>query len=126
MRKSMLRKLSLIAVALTFAGCAGNADLGKQIATNQQMRDQAMNAIADNADLAVLMQQKLLANDSLRTRVVDTVLQDANASQYVLYRIATNQAAMDLVLRGAVADSSMREHVLTLMKGVEMAQTAKK
>lgn len=126
MRKSMLRKLSLIAVALTFAGCAGNADLGKQIATNQQMRDQAMNAIAGNADLAVLMQQKLLANDSLRTRVVDTVLQDANASQYVLYRIATNQAAMDLVLRGAVADSSMREHVLTLMKGVEMAQTAKK
>ena len=126
MRKSMLGKLSLIAVALTFAGCAGNADLGKQIATNQQMRDQAMNAIAGNADLAVLMQQKLLANDSLRTRVVDTVLQDANASQYVLYRIATNQAAMDLVLRGAVADSSMREHVLTLMKGVEMAQTAKK
>ena len=67
MRKSMHRKLSLIAVALTFAGCAGNADLGKQIATNQQMRDQAMNAIAGNADLAVLMQQKLLANDSLRT-----------------------------------------------------------
>jgi len=125
MRKSMLPKLSLIAVALTFAGCAGNADLGKQIATNQQMREQAMNAIAANADLAVVMQQKLLANDSLRTRLVDTVLQDANASQYVLFRIATNQAAMDLVLRGAVADSSMREHVLTLMKGVEMAQRAK-
>ena len=126
MRKSMLLKLSLIAAALTFAGCAGKADLGKQIATNQEIREQAMDAIAGNADLAVVMQQKLLANDSLRTRVVDTVLQDANAAQYVLYRIGTNQAAMDLVLRGAVADRSMREHVLTLMKGVEMAQTAKK
>ena len=126
MRKSMLLKLSLIAAALTFAGCARKADLGKQIATNQEIREQAMDAIAGNADLAVVMQQKLLANDSLRTRVVDTVLQDANAAQYVLYRIGTNQAAMDLVLRGAVADRSMREHVLTLMKGVEMAQTAKK
>lgn len=126
MRKSMLLKLSLIAAALTFAGCAGKADLGKQIATNQEIREQAMDAIAGNADLAVVMQQKLLANDSLRTRVVDTVLQDANAAQYVLYRIGTNQAAMDLVLRGAVADRSMREHVLTLMKGVEMAQAAKK
>ncbi len=125
MRKSMLSKLSLIAAALTFAGCAPNADLGKQIAMNQQTREQAMNAIASNADLAVVMQQKLLANDSLRTRVVDTVLQDADASQYVLFRIATNQAAMDLVLRGAMADSSMRQHVLTLMKGVEMGQSAR-
>ena len=126
MRNSLLPKLSLIAATLMLSGCAGNTDLGKQIATNQQVRDQAMSAIAGNADLAVVMQQKLLANDSLRTRLVDTVLQDANASQYVLYRIATNQAAMDLVLRGAVADSSMRQHVLTLMKGVEMAQNGKK
>ena len=125
MRNSLRPVLMLLTLALTLAGCAGNADLGKQIASNQQMRDQAMTAIAGNAELAVAMQQKLLANDSLRTRVVDTMLQDANASQYVLYRIATNQAAMDLVLRGAIADSSMRQHVLTLMKGVEMAQTGK-
>lgn len=126
MRKSMFPRLSLIAVTLTFAGCAGKADLGKQIATNPEIREQAMNAIAGNADLAVVMQQKLLANDSLRTRVVDTVLQNTNAAQYVLFRIGTNQAAMDLVLRGAVADSSMRQHVLTLMKGVEMGQAAKR
>lgn len=126
MRNPLCSKLTLLTAALALTGCAGNADLGKQIASNQQMRDQAMTAIAGNAELAVTMQQKLLANDSLRTRIVDTVLQDGNASQYVLYRIATNQAAMDLVLRGAVADSSMRQHVLTVMKGVEMAQATKK
>lgn len=126
MQNRMLSKLSLAAAVLALAGCAGKADLGKQITTNEQMRDQAMTAIAGNIDLAVVMQQKLLANDSLRTRIVDTVLQDADASQYVLYRIATNQAAMDLVLRGAIADSSMRQHVLSVMKGVEMAQAGRK
>ena len=68
----------------------------------------------------------MLANDSLRTKVVDTLLQDSNASQYVLYRIATNQDAVDIVLRAAVADSAMRRHVLAVMKGVEMAEAAKK
>lgn len=124
MQMRTLSKAALALALLGLVGC-GNADVAGQIATNQQMRDQVMGAIAANPDLAVVMQQKLVANDSLRTKVVDALLQDSNSSQYVLYRIATNQDAVDIVLRAAVADSAMRQHVLTVMKGVEMAQTAK-
>jgi len=125
MRMQTLSKCAVTVAALALAGCGG-ADVGKQISTNEQMREQVMGAISTNPDLAVVMQQKLLANDSLRTKLVDTVLQDSKSSEYVLYRIATNQAAVDLVLRAAVADSAMRTHLLSVMKGVEMAEAAKK
>ncbi len=124
MQRKTLVKLAFL-TAFGLAGCGGG-NVGSQLATNQQLREQVMGAIASNPNLAVVMEQKLLANDSLRTKVVDTLLQDSNASQYVLYRIATNQDAVDIVLRAAVADSAMRRHVLAVMKGVEMAEAAKK
>lgn len=113
-----------LAAALAMGGCGGK-NMASQLASNEQMRNEVMSAITSNPELAVIMQEKLLASDSLRTRIVDTVLHDTNSSQYVLYRVATNQDAMDLVLKAAVADSSMRTHVLTLLKGVEMAQGMK-
>ncbi len=125
MHLKSLSQLGILVTALGLAGCGGG-DVAGQLGTNQQLRDQVMGVIAGNADLGVLMEQKLLANDSLRTKVVDAMLQDTNASQYVLYRIATNKAAVDLILQAAVADSAMREHIISVVKGVEMAQAAKK
>lgn len=125
MQVNKLLKLALALAALGLAGCGGS-DVAGHLATNEQYREQVMGAIATNPKLAVAMQQKLLANDSLRIRIVDTILLDSNASQYVLYRIATNEGAVNIVLRSAVADSAMRRHVLAVMKGVEMAQGAKR
>ncbi|MEO5989347.1 MAG: hypothetical protein ABIU54_02585 [Candidatus Eisenbacteria bacterium] len=125
MHMRTLSKVFLALIALGLAGCGGG-DVAHQLETNQQYREQVMGAIAAKPDLAMAMQQKLLANDSLVTKVVDMVLQDSDASQYVLFRIATNQDAVDIVLRSAVADSMMRRHVMAVMKGVEMAVTTKR
>ena len=125
MVQNRLLRFATPLVLAVMTGCAGNADMGKQLASNEQMRESVMGAITTNQDLAVVMQKQLLANDSLRTKVVDAMLQDSHSAEYVLYRIATNRDAVDMVLKAAVSDSSMRDHVFTLVKGMEMAQPAR-
>ena len=104
---------------LAFAGCSG--DLATEIRTNAQVRDRVMGAIVSDGALAQQMTQRLLASDSLRTRVVETMLQDSPSAQYVLARIGHQPDAVDLVLQAATSDSVGREHVMTLLKGMQMA-----
>lgn len=114
-----------IAVAvLGLAGCA--ADPATAIRTDAQLRERVMGAIANNGALAQQMTQRLLATDSLRTRVVETMLRDSPSAQYVLARIGHEPDAVDLVLQAAAADSAGREHVMTLLKGMQMALKAGK
>ena len=112
--------LSLLAVA----GCAG--DVASEIKTNAQVRDRVMAAITSDGKLAQEMTQRLLATDSLRFRVVETMLHDSPSAQYVLARIGHEPDAVDLVLQAAAADSAGRQHVMTLLKGMQMAMGAKK
>ena len=109
----------LVVAALALAGCSG--DVGQQITTDVQMRNKVMGAIATRRDLALEMTERLMANDSLRTPVVDAMLKNGDAAQYVLFRIATNEKAMDFVLGTAARDSAMRRYVMTLVKGMQMA-----
>ncbi len=85
-----------------------------------------MGAFASDARLAQAMTQRLLANDSLRAGVIETMLHDKASAQYVLVRIGSNPDAVDLVLQTAAADSAGREHVMTLLKGMQMAYKAGK
>ena len=118
--KRDLMACALAAVSmLAFTGCAG--DITNEIRTNVQVRDRVMGAIASDGALAQQMTQRLLASDSLRTRVVETVLHDSPSAQYVLARIGHTPEAVDLVLQAAVSDSVGREHVMTLLKGMQMA-----
>jgi hypothetical protein len=111
-----------IAATLLVAGCAG--DVATEIRTNAQVRDRVMGAIANDSALAQQMTSRLLANDSLRTRVVETMLRDSPSAQYVLARIGREPDAVDLVLQAAAADSVGRAHVMTLLKGMQMAMQA--
>lgn len=114
---------TLVVAALTVVGCAG--DVATEIKTNAQVRDRVMGAIASDSGLAVKMTHQMLANDSLRVRVVETVLHDSNSAQYVLARIGHEPDAVDLVLQAAASDSVGRAHLMTLLKGMQMALGAK-
>lgn len=113
-----------LAAAVLNAGCA--ADVPKQIASNKQLRDQVMGAIAGDGALAEEMTKRLLATDSLRARVIETVLQDSNGARYVIARVGHNPEALDYVLQAASADSAGRAHLMTLFKGMQMALQAKR
>ncbi len=116
-KKSVLALLTL--ATLSAAGCGG--DIAKQIGSNEQMRGQVMDAIAQNTPLAMQAVDRMMSPDSLRVAVVDHMLGNKDVAQQVIVRIATNPDAIDMVLGVALRDSTMRGHVLTLMKGMQMA-----
>lgn len=117
-----LSALGVLVVAL--AGCSG--DMAAEIKTNPQVRERAMNAIASDGEMAVQMTRTMLANDSLRLRVVETVLREDKSAQYILARIGHEPDAVDLVLQAAAADSAGRVHLMTLLKGMQMGMGGKK
>jgi hypothetical protein len=117
-------RIALALVAVALAGCS--ADVASQIGKDAQVRDRVMGAIAGNGDLAEQMMQRLVGTDSLRARVIETVLRDKEGAQYVIGRIGRNSEALDYVLQVAAADSAGRVHLMTLFKGMQMAMQAKK
>lgn len=117
MTKRIGRTMLLLG-AVMLAGCTG--DVAREVSTNVQVRERVMDAIASDGTLAVAMTQRLLAQDSLRVRVVEVMLKDSPSAQYILGRIGRSPDAVDLVLQAALADSANRVHVITLMKGLQM------
>ena len=108
-----------VLAAFALAGCA--ADMAKQLTSNEQVRTQVMGAIAGNKDLAFQAVDGIMASDSLRAQVIDHLLTNDQAAMQVLVRIGTNPDALDQVIGVAAKDSVLREHMFTLVKGMEMA-----
>jgi hypothetical protein len=107
--------LGLIAVF----GCAG--DVAKMITSNAEMRDQVMTTISSHSDLAGAMVDKLLASDSTRTMILSKLMGNSSAMQSMMMGISRDPTMVDGVLNLAVQDSSMKSHVMTLLKGMQMA-----
>lgn len=119
-----IRVAVLLAAAVAVAaGCSAN--LVGQLGTNEQLRTQVFDAIAANKDLTGGLLDKLMATDSTRISVVDKLLANDEVAKQVIVRVASNPDAIDLVIGTAVRDSAMRGHVITLLKGVEMASKTK-
>jgi hypothetical protein len=119
------RNVVLLATAAALFGVAGcGGDIAKQIVSNEALRTQVMDVLVSHKDLALKTVDRFMANDTLRAAVVDQMLSNENAAKQVLIRIGTNPQALDMVMGVAVRDSAMRGHVVTLIKGVEMATQA--
>ncbi len=118
-------RIVLVAACAAFvtAGCA--MDVAQQLTSNEQVRTKVMDAIVANKDLTSQLVTKLTGTDSTRVRFVDELLKNEEVAKQVIVRVATNPQALDMVLQAAVQDSAMRQHVLTLMKGVERAAAKK-
>lgn len=114
-RKTMLALVTALAVAV---GCSG--DVSMMIKNNAQLRDKVMAAFAGNSELAGQMTDRLLASDSTRAVVIDKLFSNGSAAQTMLTRVARDRTMIDGVLNLAVQDSSMKTHVLTLLRGMEM------
>ena len=111
------------AIAL-LAGCSG--DIAGELGRNVQVRDRVMGAIAADSALAGEMTGRMLGNDRQRQHVIEVMLADDRAAQYVLARIGRNTAAVDYVLQAAASDSAGREHLMTLLKGMQIAMRGAK
>lgn len=100
-------------------GCGG--DVSKRIGSDAELRTQVMNTIAGNPEFAGAMMDQLLASDSLRTMVTGKILSHSATVQPMMAQMAQNREIVDGILNVAVQDSSMRDHVMSLLKGMQMA-----
>lgn len=124
----MRRKLAVAALAaLTLVVAAGCAqDVVTQMAKSSKVRGQVMEAIASDPVYAADMTQHMVEKDSMRVRVVETMLMDPRVAQYVLVRIGRNPDAVDYVLQAALADSIGRAHLVARMETIRKGLAAAK
>ena len=122
MKRSRLAVLAVGALVVV-AGCS--ADVATQLSSNEQVRTQVFDAIAANPQLSGALIDKLMTADSTRIGTVDKMLANDEVAKQVIVRVAMSQDAMTLVIGAAVRDSAMRVHVLTLVKGIELASKQK-
>ena len=108
----------VFALTVVTAGCSG--DVSTLLSSNAGLRDKVMHVIGGNGAFAGQMVDKLLAADSTKSIVIERLFANGGAVQEVLVRVAKDHTMIDGVLDLAVQDSSMRSHVLTLLRGMEM------
>lgn len=118
-------RIAVLAVAALIVAAGCSTDVAKQLVSNEQMRTQVIDAIVANKDLTGQVLDKIMANDSTRIAVVDRMLGNDNVAKQVLVRIGSNKQAIEMVMGVAAQDSSTREHMMTLFRGMEMAAKKK-
>jgi len=112
----------LLSGLLGAAGCGG--DIVQQMMSNAEVKTKVMDAIAADPAMAGELVDKLIGSEATRGMVMEKVMSNSEMTQAIMGRIARDQTMVDGVLNMAVQDSSMREHVMTLFKGMQMAKRA--
>ena len=119
MRRNWWRIAAVLAgCAALAAGCA--SDIGKQVVSDAATQSKVIEAIAGNPDLAGRVMDRLLTGDT-RALVIDKSLGNSEAVQDIMAKMAKDRTMMDGMINVAVQDSMMRDHVMTLFKGMQMA-----
>jgi len=113
-----VRMFAAVSLCMLVTGCG---DPVERLLASGDSRTMLWNRVAASADLSGQLVDRLLAADSTRTGMLDRLLANGEARQALLARVATDRMLMDGAIHFAVQDSTMRDHLTTLFKGMEMA-----
>jgi hypothetical protein len=116
----MKRALVVSVTVVTMMVMAGCGDPISRMLGTDSTRALLLDRIASRADVATDVVNRLLAADSTRALLLDRVMADGETRQAVLTLVAKDRTLMDGAINFAVQDSSMRDHLMTLVKGMEM------
>jgi hypothetical protein len=116
MKRALILSLTVVAMTV-MAGCGDPVD---RMLASGEPRNRLIDRIASRPDVATDVVNRLLAADSTRTLLLDRVMEGGEARQAILTRVAKDRTLMDGAINFAVQDSSMRDHLMTLVKGIEM------
>jgi len=118
MRRVVFAAMVAWALTMVMAGCGNPVD--RMLASDDQ-RAQLWARVSGRPEVLQEMVDRLLSADSTRTVLIDRLLASGGARQAVLTRVAQDRTLMDGTIHFAVQDSSMRDHVMTLFRGMQMA-----
>jgi len=100
-------------------GCAG--DIGKQVMASPELQGKIMDMIGADTTTAGGMVDRLLMKDDTRALIIEKLVSTAGGAQAVMEVVAKNPTLLDGALNVAMQDPAMKEHVMTLFKGMRMA-----
>ena len=116
-----MRRLTLLAAAalcvIMMSGCGNPVD---KLLASDALRTELWDKVVGNPDLAGQVVDRLLGADSTRSALLDRLMASGGARQRLLTMVAKDRTLMDGAVNFAVQDSSMRDHLMTLFKGMEM------
>ena len=113
-----LARLAAAALCVTIlSGCGNPVD---KLLASDGTRTELWDKVAGNPDLAGQVVDRLLGADSTRAALLDRLMVSGGARQRLLTMVAKDRTLMDGAINYAVQDSSMRDHLMTLFKGIEM------
>lgn len=113
------------ALAVTALGCGGRDPL-ESIRAGGDARAQTLGAIVADSALTAAVTDTLLDDPRSREILVDRVVNDGEAMQSLMAKIARNPAAVDGIVGLAVQESTMKAHVLTLLRGIQIGEGAQR
>jgi hypothetical protein len=105
------------ALATALAGCG---DAIHRMVANQTTRTQLLDQIAADTSLTAATVDRLMASDPSRSVVIRRFLDNGEARQALLARVGQDRTFVDGMIHYAAQDSGMREHVMTLVRGMQM------
>jgi hypothetical protein len=117
--ESRSKLVAMMALALLGAGCA--MDVPRMMKADANVQSQVMSAIGADSTLAGRMVDQLLGGESTRKMLLDQVMANGDAAQGLMMMVAQDETRLDAVLGLAMQDSSTKAHVMTLLKGMQMA-----
>ncbi len=119
MRKIGWIVVAAVACAFAVAGCT--RDPGQAVMKDPVLMGKIMDMIAADSTTAGSMAERLVGADQSRTLVLQKLVSSAGGAQQVMETVAKDQTLMDGALNQAMKDPTMRTHVITLFKGMQMA-----
>lgn len=112
-----------LALVLALASCGG--DPAMTMKTNEAVRAKVFGAIASDSALVALLADTLMHDDHSRAIMVDKLTTNGEAMQALMAKVARDPVALDAIIGFAVQESTMKEHLLTLFKGMQMSEGRK-
>jgi hypothetical protein len=113
---------AFVALGWALSSCA--SDPGMLVKTNEEARGKIMAAIASDSALVARMADTLLQEGGAREVMIDKMAANGEAMQILMAKLARDPTAIDGIIGLAVPESTMKEHVLTLLKGIEIGHGA--
>jgi hypothetical protein len=110
--------LAVIVLGIILSSCGGDPTITMR--TNPEARARIMGAIASDSALVGRMADTLLHEDRARDILVEKVATNGEAMQALMAKLARDPVAVDGIIGFAVQESTMKQHVLTLLKGIEI------
>jgi hypothetical protein len=111
----------LLLATVVLASVFGCADPVDRLVTVPETRAKLLDRIVADNSLATEVVGRLLASPDAQGQLFDQIMQNSDAAQNLMLKLAKNQSMIDGVVNVAVQDPAMKEHLMTLFKGMQMA-----